>query len=331
MFFKNVCAGLLLAGIVCDSALAADPTCSQAQLQTNALVTGRINVKDAGAVGDSSTDDTASIQKALDCAFANGGGYTVYFPPGAYKITSGLIVHRNVDLVGEGVGWGSVIYATNLASGTSAINIDGATQTGGWAFKNTISGLNIDMWHSPGNSAIKINSAYNIRIVDTYVRTIVASYTGTSTAAGIDINNSNHVTLDHSIIYGENTGVGYGLKTNDSWVTALNVDIEGHSSNIIVSESAVGKGKFNMFGGYLERFGQFGIRFNSTSYNNIDGVVIKVPNTSPHGISFNGSQNNNITGVSLTCGTGTNCTAINGSTGNNIATTTSLIQGNILP
>lgn len=55
------------------------------------------NVKDYGAVGDNSHDDTTAIQTAVNTIKANVnavsgsfGGNTLYFPPGFYKITSTL-------------------------------------------------------------------------------------------------------------------------------------------------------------------------------------------------------------------------------------------------
>lgn len=315
--------------ILSEQALAVDPTCKSTllSLQTQAKTTGRISVKDAGAVGDSTQDDSTAIQDAIDCAFAGGAGYTVYFPPGGYKITRGIVVHRNVDLVGEGIGWSSVIKPSALlTTDTAALYIDGSTQTDGWAFKNTINGLNIDMLNLNGKSAIKINSAYNIRLVDTYIRSNAVA-TDPATPS-IDIIGSNHITLEHIVIFGTNTGAGIGLNIKDSWVTALNPDIEGHLSNIIISETASGKGKLSMYGGYIERFGQYGIRFNNTGYNRIDGVVMKIPNSSPHGISFNSSTNNALTGLTILCGIPT-CQAIVGSSGNPITNT--LIQGTNTP
>jgi hypothetical protein len=49
------------------------------------------NVKDYGAIGNGSNDDTSSIQSAINAALAtNQGTATVYFPAGTYKITATL-------------------------------------------------------------------------------------------------------------------------------------------------------------------------------------------------------------------------------------------------
>lgn len=68
---------------------------------------GTFNVRDFGAVGDSKTNDTAAIMRAIDAAVQNGGGM-VYFPSlsngkaAGYRITQPLIVGENVSLVGDG-------------------------------------------------------------------------------------------------------------------------------------------------------------------------------------------------------------------------------------
>lgn len=53
-----------------------------------------LNVKDFGAKGDGSTDDTAAIQAAIDYAVA-AGRRSVYFPAGTYIVTSPL--HAQVE------------------------------------------------------------------------------------------------------------------------------------------------------------------------------------------------------------------------------------------
>ncbi|MBX3178542.1 MAG: hypothetical protein KF886_14365 [Candidatus Hydrogenedentes bacterium] len=57
------------------------------------------NVRDAGAVGDGATDDTAAFQKALDEAGAAGGG-VVQVPAGAYCIRGNLRIPGAVTLQG---------------------------------------------------------------------------------------------------------------------------------------------------------------------------------------------------------------------------------------
>jgi hypothetical protein len=55
----------------------------------------QISVKDFGAVGNDSNDDTTSIQAAIN--YANTIGGDVYFPPGIYKITNGLTINNSGD------------------------------------------------------------------------------------------------------------------------------------------------------------------------------------------------------------------------------------------
>ncbi|WP_130858971.1 glycosyl hydrolase family 28-related protein [Gracilibacillus phocaeensis] len=80
--------------------------------------TNLYNVKDYGAVGDGTTDDSTSFQNALDQADTAGGG-TVYVPAGRYKIDSHLTVGTNVELRGTwdgphhyGVNKGSILVAS---------------------------------------------------------------------------------------------------------------------------------------------------------------------------------------------------------------------------
>lgn len=66
-----------------------------------------LDVRQFGARGSGSDDDTLAIQAAIDAAWAHGStfgtlarGGTVYFPGGIYKITDTLILRDRVALVG---------------------------------------------------------------------------------------------------------------------------------------------------------------------------------------------------------------------------------------
>jgi hypothetical protein len=66
--------------------LTADSTQSTGIKWAAAPSSPMFNVKDYGAKGDGSTDDTSSIQSAIDAASTAGGG-TVWFPAGTYMVT----------------------------------------------------------------------------------------------------------------------------------------------------------------------------------------------------------------------------------------------------
>lgn len=62
----------------------------------------RISVKDFGAVGDGTTDDTAAIQAAVD-AVAALNYKALYFPAGSYKLTGDIVfTGSNWDIYGDG-------------------------------------------------------------------------------------------------------------------------------------------------------------------------------------------------------------------------------------
>lgn len=93
-----------------------------------------ISVKDHGAVGDGTTDDTAAIQAALAAVPPTGG--TVYFPAGTYKTTGGLTVTAPTWLLGAGRGnytGANAASKVTCTSGTASlftVSKDGTRFTG---------------------------------------------------------------------------------------------------------------------------------------------------------------------------------------------------------
>lgn len=66
------------------------------------LVATRANVKQFGAKGDNTHDDTVAIQTAVDYCTGRAGG-TVYFPEGDYKVSDTICINAsNIKVAGAG-------------------------------------------------------------------------------------------------------------------------------------------------------------------------------------------------------------------------------------
>ncbi|KAI0480733.1 putative Exo-beta-1,3-glucanae [Xylariaceae sp. FL0804] len=74
-----------------------------------------ISVRDQGAKGDGTTDDTAAVQAALDIGFAQQK--IVFFDAGYYKVTNTIRVHRSARIVGEA-------FAAIMSSGSYFADMD---------------------------------------------------------------------------------------------------------------------------------------------------------------------------------------------------------------
>lgn len=90
------------------------------------------NVRTWGAIGDGVTDDTVSIQSAID-ALPVGGG-TVFFPPGRYLISATLILpNKPIILVGSATS--NAVFGSNNGTvidlGASAITVFNAPSASG--------------------------------------------------------------------------------------------------------------------------------------------------------------------------------------------------------
>jgi hypothetical protein len=76
-----------------------------------------VSVKDFGATGDGTTDDTSDIQAAIDAVSAAGGG-ELWFPSGTY-IATGLVLKDNVVLRGAESGYKAATTAVRIKSPSS--------------------------------------------------------------------------------------------------------------------------------------------------------------------------------------------------------------------
>ncbi|WP_370949190.1 glycosyl hydrolase family 28-related protein [Amycolatopsis sp. cg5] len=72
------------------------------------------NVKDFGARGDGTTDDTAGITAAVKAAVAGG---TVYFPPGDFRVRGEVLI-QTANIVVRGAGWASRLTQIDTGKAT---------------------------------------------------------------------------------------------------------------------------------------------------------------------------------------------------------------------
>lgn len=80
-----------------------------------------VSVKDFGAVGDGTTDDSAAIQAAITATIG-----TLYFPRGTYRVNTRLLInHSNINLVGDGIDATNIYYYYEQIKRTNATANDG--------------------------------------------------------------------------------------------------------------------------------------------------------------------------------------------------------------
>jgi hypothetical protein len=99
-----------------------------------------LNVKDFGATGNGSTDDTAAIQAALNATPSQGA--VVFFPAGTYRVTATLTIPSVTDISGGSGGITGTVKPVRLV-GTHCPNLLGAAgggAQGGSAIKWDASG-----------------------------------------------------------------------------------------------------------------------------------------------------------------------------------------------
>jgi hypothetical protein len=116
--------------------------------------TGSVNVRSHGALGNGVADDTAAVNAAIAAVAGTGG--EVFFPPGAYLVSSEIVVPGGVLLRGTGIDYsvvtgpparGSIIRATGAMASVVRLGSDSASsvsgQTGASMWGLVVDGANL--------------------------------------------------------------------------------------------------------------------------------------------------------------------------------------------
>lgn len=225
---------------------------------------GTFNVRDYGALGDNSNDDSAAIQAAVTAAWAMGG--TVYFPPGFYKCNSGITLpssdaadeRSTVHLQGAAnneVGefeaapakfrFGSQLYFT-MTDGSDGI----AMITSGSSHSPTVIIENLSIV-GPDSTSAGGQSGNGLRISGTaipyiYLRNVrVGGFYGAN-KAGIWLEAGNYAGLQNVFI----KNCYYGLKLSGSYNDSTQTNVGIH--NCVYGVDAYMTGTLNFFGGLVQ-------------------------------------------------------------------------------
>lgn len=131
-------------------------TISIGQLRAKIGGTGSLSVKDFGAVGNGSTDDTAAFVAARTAAAATGG--CIYVPAGTYKINQ--VLSSSQDLIMEGDGPSSILdFTGTITGGNYALEALGtATQIQGLGTSATV-----------GTNTVTFATAPSLAVGDVFV------------------------------------------------------------------------------------------------------------------------------------------------------------------
>jgi hypothetical protein len=203
-----------------------------------------VSVKDFGATGNGTADDTNAEIAAINAVCAAGGG-EVYYPAGQYLTDQGSITNFCNGLYLVGAGPGATVITTNSTTG---VMFPFQTLTGVGIENLTISYNNT----STAGSTVTLNNVpyflmQNVRILGSYnpisvlgigapqiFNNIDLENTVTG-GVGIYINGGNDQYLDNVLIYSPNTMPYVGIRIDASGgVWANNIDVVHNQFGLLV-------------------------------------------------------------------------------------------------
>ena len=237
-----------------------------------------VSVKDFGAVGDGTTDDTAAIQAAL-----NASSSSVYVPVGSYKLTSKISIPTNsrlygdgnsseffmasqldimVEIVGDNVNIGDMSFrGTNTSIPAAGVNERTVVATN----RANIVVSNCRFWQTV--IGLQFATCSNIKVCQSYFSTIKTRDDGTQ---------------GYGILC--NSDTAYGIIANNSFS-----DMGRHAVYI-----SSGSSKISVSNNVIENCDSVGINLGAfTGQNQVQDIVIIgniirsiAGSISPHGISI---------------------------------------------
>ena len=234
-----------------------------------------VNIRDFGAVGNNTTDDTAAINRAIQQIYKSTvsptearARRTIFFPGGTYLISNPILVPPYARLVGDGMN--SVIIRQSQGNRSVANVCDSLFQTGtsiGTAsaiFPQDIEITGIQFQNSntsPSRSLFQLDSASNVRIQSCEFRgNASAGFYANCVTVRTSTATVNKITFDSCQFINAGNGIGI-IGTGVTSVRVLNSGFDDLSNVAVDLNDSI---NFNSIGNY---FGTVGGFFKSTGNN----------------------------------------------------------------
>lgn len=183
-----------------------------------------VSVKDFGAVGDGVTDDTVSIQAAIDAAHAAGNA-VCHFPAGRYLVTAQLDIYIGSKISGINTDYGGTAGATSIPN---ALSDSAGTVI---LFRPTVeASLFVPVPPLGGSSAwsgigIKGLNIWGNTTMDAYHRTLYGEPSDVTTSLyAIDFNGVHFSNVENVAIMGFQAGIREGDRCQENTFTKVNIE-----------------------------------------------------------------------------------------------------------
>ncbi len=241
------------------------------------------NVKDFGARGNGSTDDTAAIQSAVNATAGTNRG-TVCFPLGTYRITAPITFTANpvnIRFLGEP---GATIVGNFADALLKRLGSIGGS-TGGI---HVVENLRLINNHLAGGKGLIISECIGAKVVDCHI----------SAWRGIEMGDSSAVTIDTCSLVAPVEGEGVGIVAENA-TTILNSDITHFGEGIRHCNLGLsvigGRHEVNGVGIMIGKKGD-GSTFQSSGFH-ISGLSME---SNGHGIYVHAGAAGKIAGCAIT-------------------------------
>ena len=252
------------------------------------------SVKDFGAVGDGSTDDTAAVNRAIQNILTSDltadARRTVYFPAGTYKITGDEVkLYPYLTLIGDGAEQ-TIIKQTDGSQDYVARTVDSLGNTGsnigsdaGVVPKHIdITGVTFEA--SGTNNGVLLDRASHVRFVDckfkgTWAQTdsLGAGYKGVDAESG-GSHTVSHIVFDKCVF----SDIQYGFSTD---FDVEHVNLQNCSFDVLYKGIKLGQSTDGSTAG--QATGPRYVRAIACMFDNIDNEAVHIyDNGTPKGNVF---------------------------------------------